>query len=126
MIGWIYLALAIGFEVGAATCLKLSRGIPGVDENARVLPFALMLAFYIICFVFMSKSLETIQLGVMYAVWAGLGTILVAIVGVYLFQDTMPVVKILGIGLIIAGVAMVNMGGTKAAPPTLGTTHNAT
>ena len=64
MIGWIYLALAIGFEVGAATCLKLSRGIPGVDENARVLPFALMLAFYIICFVFMSKSLETILNGV--------------------------------------------------------------
>lgn len=126
MIGWIYLAFAIGFEVGAATCLKLSRGIPGVDENARILPFALMLAFYVICFIFMSKSLETIQLGVMYAVWAGLGTILVAVVGVYLFQDTMPVIKILGIGLIIAGVAMVNMGGTKTQPPTQDTTSQTT
>lgn len=122
MIGWVYLALAICLEVAAATCLKLSNGIPGLDANARVLPFVLMLAFYVVCFLCMSKSLQYIQLGVMYALWAGLGTILVACVGVWLFNDTMPGVKIAGIGLIIIGVAMVNLGGThvhddQPAPP---------
>jgi small multidrug resistance pump len=116
MIGWLYLAFAVCFEVAAATCLKFSNGIPGIDKEARPLPFILMLAFYVTCFLFMSKSLETIQLGVMYAFWAGLGTILVAVVGVYLFQDTMPAIKIAGIGFIIVGVAMVNLGGTKVTP----------
>ena len=82
MLGWIYLALAIVFEVSAATSLKLANGIPGIDQGARIIPFSLMLVFYVVCFIFMSKSLQTIQLGVMYACWAGLGTILVAIVGV--------------------------------------------
>jgi len=113
MIGWFYLALAVCFEVAAATCLKYAHGIPGLNKDAQPLPFALMLVFYITCFLFMAKSMETIQLGVLYAFWAGMGTILVAIVGVYLFQDTMPVIKIVGIGLIITGVAMVNLGGTK-------------
>lgn len=113
MIGWFYLAMAICLEVAAATCLKLSNGIPGLDEDARVLPFVLMLVFYVVCFLFMSKSLEYIQLGVLYALWAGIGTILVACVGVWLFQDTMPVIKVTGIGLIIVGVAMVNLGGTE-------------
>jgi len=115
MIGWFYLAMAVCLEVAAATSLKFANGIPGWDKDARTLPFMLMLVFYITCFLFMAKSMETIQLGVLYAFWAGLGTILVAIVGVYLFEDTMPVVKIVGIGIIIIGVAMVNMGGTKLA-----------
>ena len=112
MLGWIYLALAIVFEVSAATSLKLANGIPGIDQGARILPFSLMLAFYVICFIFMSKSLQTIQLGIMYACWAGLGTILIAIVGVWLFKDTMPVMRIVGMGLIICGVVLVNLGRT--------------
>jgi small multidrug resistance pump len=112
VLGWIYLALAIVFEVSAATSLKLAHGIPGIDQGARILPFSLMLAFYVICFIFMSKSLQTIQLGIMYACWAGLGTILIAIVGVWLFKDSMPVMRIVGMGLIICGVVLVNLGRT--------------
>jgi small multidrug resistance pump len=125
VIGWLYLALAILFEVAAATSLKLSHGIPGLDQGARVLPFILMLTFYVICFIFMSKSLQTIQLGVMYACWAGLGTILIAIVGVWLFKDTMPVMRIVGISLIICGVVLVNLGRTTPTDSTADSTDSA-
>ena len=74
-----------------------------------------MLVFYLLCFLAMIKSLEYLQVGVMYAIWAGAGTAAVAIIGVMLFGDTMPAVKIAGIGLIILGVAMVNLGGTRAS-----------
>ncbi len=106
MIGWVFLALAIAFEVAAATCMKLSDGL------TRVWPAVLMAVFYILCFLAMIRSLEHLQIGVVYAIWAGLGTAAVAVIGVVLFEDTMPWVKILGIMFIIAGVALVNMGGT--------------
>ncbi|MCP4759243.1 MAG: multidrug efflux SMR transporter [Planctomycetes bacterium] len=104
--GWIFLALAIGFEVAAATCMKLSEGL------TRVWPSVLMAVFYILCFLAMIKSLEYLQIGVVYAIWAGIGTAAIAVIGVMMFDDTMPWIKILGIGLIICGVALVNLGGT--------------
>ena len=107
--GWVYLSIAIAFEVAAATTMKMSDGL------TRFWPSVLMLVFYLMCFLAMIKSLEYLQVGVMYAIWAGAGTAAVAIIGVMLFGDTMPAVKIAGIGLIILGVAMVNLGGTRAS-----------
>ncbi|MDP7029489.1 MAG: multidrug efflux SMR transporter [Phycisphaerales bacterium] len=106
MIGWVFLTLAIAFEVAAATCMKLSDGL------TRVWPAVLMAVFYILCFLAMVRSLEHLQIGVVYAIWAGAGTAAVAVIGVMLFEDTMPWVKIMGIMFIIAGVALVNLGGT--------------
>ena len=109
LMGWVYLSIAIAFEVAAATTMKMSDGL------TRFWPSVLMLVFYLLCFLAMIKSLEYLQVGVMYAIWAGAGTAAVAIIGVMLFGDTMPAVKIAGIGLIILGVAMVNLGGTRAS-----------
>ena len=106
MMGWVFLALAIGFEVAAATCMKLSDGL------TRLWPSVLMGVFYVLCFLAMIKSLEYLQIGVVYAIWAGIGTAAIAVIGVWLFGDTMPWVKSGGIGLIVLGVAMVNLGGT--------------
>ncbi|MDP6478773.1 MAG: multidrug efflux SMR transporter [Phycisphaerales bacterium] len=106
MIGWVFLTLAIAFEVAAATCMKLSESL------TRFWPSVLMAIFYILCFLAMIKSLEYLQIGVVYAIWAGVGTAAVAIIGVWIFDDTMPWIKIIGIMFIIAGVAMVNFGGT--------------
>ncbi|MDP7070109.1 MAG: multidrug efflux SMR transporter [Phycisphaerales bacterium] len=106
MMGWVFLALAIGFEVAAATCMKLSDGL------SRLWPSVLMAVFYILCFLAMIKSLEFLQIGVVYAIWAGVGTAAVAVIGVMMFGDTMPWVKILGIAMIVGGVALVNLGGT--------------
>jgi small multidrug resistance pump len=111
MIGWVYLLLAIVFEVAAATCMKLS------DSLSRPWPTALMAIFYILCFLAMIKSLEHLQIGVVYAIWAGVGTAAIAIIGVMMFNDTMPWIKIMGIMLIIGGVALVNLGGTHAEEP---------
>ena len=111
MIGWVYLLLAIVFEVAAATCMNLS------DSLSRPWPTALMAIFYILCFLAMIKSLEHLQIGVVYAIWAGVGTAAIAIIGVMMFNDTMPWIKIMGIMLIIGGVALVNLGGTHAEEP---------
>ena len=111
MIGWVYLLLAIGFEVAAATCMKLS------DSLSRPWPSALMAIFYILCFLAMIKSLEHLQIGVVYAIWAGAGTAAIAIIGVMMFNDTMPWIKIARIMLIIGGVALVNLGGTNSDEP---------
>jgi len=107
--GWFYLSLAIALEVAAATTMKMSDGL------SRFWPSALMVVFYLLCFLAMIKSLEYLQIGVMYAIWAGVGTAAVAVIGVILFGDSMPFIKIMGIGLIIIGVAMVNLGGTHTA-----------
>tara|TARA_B100000959_G_C14660237_1_gene492093 strand:- start:233 stop:601 length:369 start_codon:yes stop_codon:yes gene_type:complete len=107
--GWLYLSLAIAFEVAAATTMKMSDGL------SRFWPSALMVVFYLLCFLAMIKSLEYLQIGVMYAIWAGVGTAAVAAIGVILFGDSMPFIKIMGIGLIIIGVALVNLGGTHNA-----------
>ena len=86
--GWVFLALAIAFEVIAATCMKLSDGL------SRMWPSILMAISYILCFLAMIKSLEYLQIGVVYAIWAGVGTAAIAIIGVYLFHDSMPWIKI--------------------------------
>lgn len=104
--GWLFLSLAIGFEVAAATCMKMSDGL------SRLWPSVLMAIFYILCFLAMIKSLEYLQIGVVYAIWAGVGTAAVAIIGVWLFDDTMPWIKIAGIGLIILGVSFIHLGGS--------------
>lgn len=110
MIGWVFLLLAIGFEVAAATSMKMSDGF------SRVWPSILMVVFYGLCFVAMVKSLEYIQLGAMYAIWAGLGTAAIALIGVMYFGDSMPWAKVLGMGLIIIGVVMVNLSGVHNPP----------
>jgi len=107
MVGWAFLILAIGFEVAATTCMKLSDGL------SRFWPSVLMIVFYILCFLAMIKSLEYLQIGVVYAIWAGVGTAIIAFIGVWLFHDTMPWIKIGGIALIILGVVMIHMGGTR-------------
>jgi small multidrug resistance pump len=107
--GWLYLSLAIALEVAAATTMKMSDGL------SRFWPSALMVVFYLLCFLAMVKSLEYLQIGVMYAIWAGVGTAAIAVIGVILFGDSMPFIKIMGIGLIIIGVAMVNLGGAHTA-----------
>ena len=107
--GWVYLSIAIALEVVAATTMKMSDGL------TRLWPSVLMVVCYLLCFLAMIKSLEYLQVGVMYSIWAGAGTAAVAVIGVMLFGDTMPAVKIAGIGLIILGVAMVNLGGTRAS-----------
>jgi small multidrug resistance pump len=103
-----WLALAIGTEVVATTALKLSDGF-------RQLAWAAVVVVgYGISFYALSISLRTIPLGVVYAVWSGVGTAAIVLIGWVLFREVLDAVRLAGIGLIILGVVILNgVGGAS-------------
>lgn len=103
MQAWLLLVGAILMEVIGTTCMKLSDGF------SRLLPSVLIFVFYGFAFIGLTLSLRRIDLAVAYAIWSGLGTVLVALIGVAIFGESMPAVKLLSILLIIAGVIGLNL-----------------
>jgi small multidrug resistance pump len=102
---WLYLTLAILSEVAGTTCMKLASGF------TKFTPSVLMWVFYGICFSFLTLSLRKIEISVAYAIWSGVGTALIAGVGVVFFREPLGVFKIAGIIAIIGGVILVNISG---------------
>lgn len=102
---WILLALAIAFEVVGTNCMKLSQGF------TKPLFGAGMFVCYIICFTLFAFALKKIDLSVGYAIWAGIGTALIAITGSIFFHEPVSALKVGGIALIIVGVVMLNLSG---------------
>ncbi|MBD2447032.1 multidrug efflux SMR transporter [Nostoc sp. FACHB-152] len=101
---WIYLIIAILFEVAGTTSMKLSEGF------TKVVPSALIFICYGICFSFLTLSLKKIEVSVAYAVWSGLGTTLIASIGIFWFRESMSMAKFVSIALIIVGVIGINSG----------------
>ena len=101
--GYYYLAIAIVAEVVATNALKASAGFtnPG--------PSMLVIAGYGVAFYFLSLVLETIPVGVAYAIWAGVGIVLVAIVAAIVFRQIPDLAAIIGMLLIVAGVFVINV-----------------
>jgi small multidrug resistance pump len=95
---WFYLAVAIVLEVTGTTCMKLSQGF------TRPLPSVLVFVLYMLSFSFMILALKKMELGVVYAIWAGLGTALIAIIGIVWFQESVSLLKIASILFIVLGV----------------------
>ena len=96
---WVYLLIAGLTEVAWAIGLKQSQGW------TRLWPSLITGALMIVSFAFLSLALKTLPLGTAYAVWTGIGAAGTAIVGIYFFGEPRDAVRILCIGLIIAGVA---------------------
>ena len=103
-----WLALAIGSEIIATTALKLSDGF------TKLIPSLVVVAGYGLSFYGLSITLRSIPLGVVYAVWSGVGTAAIVLIGVLLFREMLDAIKVAGIGLIIVGVVMLNGAGTAA------------
>ena len=101
--GYWYLAIAIVAEVLATSALKESHGF------SKLLPTLLVMAGYGASFYFLSLVLQTIPIGVAYALWAGLGIVLITIVGAVVFGQKMDLAAILGIALIISGVVVLRV-----------------
>ncbi len=101
--GYVYLALAILSEVIGTTALQASDGF------TKVVPSALVVVGYGLAFYLLSLVLRSIPMGVAYAIWAGLGIVLIGIAGVIVFKRTLDFPAILGMGLIVAGVAVINL-----------------
>lgn len=100
---YVYLACAIIFEVLGTAAMKYSEGFH------RWIPSVLIVVCYGICYVTLTLALKTLQIGSVYAIWAGVGTVLMAIIGALLFGEPVVPAKVLATSLIIVGVVMLSM-----------------
>ncbi len=104
----LWLALAIGSEIVATTSLKVSDGF------SKLAPSVVVVAGYAISFWAMSITLRSIPLGVVYAIWSGVGTAAIVLIGYLLFHEVLDAVKLGAIGLIVIGVILLNGAGAAA------------
>jgi len=100
---WLYLIIAIVSEVIATSALKASQGFTKLNASL------LVLLGYGTAFYFLSLTLKTIPVGVAYAVWSGVGVVLVTVVSFFLFNQRLDIAGWLGISLITAGVIVLNL-----------------
>ncbi len=100
---YVYLAIAILAEVTATTALKAT------EEFTRLVPSVIAVTGYCIAIYFMTLVLRVIPVGITYAVWSGLGIVLVAISSYFLYKQTLDLPAMIGIGLIISGVIVLNV-----------------
>lgn len=107
MMHWILLIAAIVLEVAGTTSMKLSAGF------TKPIPSAMLFFFYAAAFTALTLALKKIDVSVAYAVWSGLGTALIAIIGVVYFREGVTAIKVISLLLIVAGVVGLNLGGAK-------------
>ena len=98
-----YLAIAIVTEVAATSALKASA------EFTRLFPSLIVVVGYGISFYFLTLVLKTISVGITYAIWSGVGIVLVAIVGMFLYKQIPDIPAIIGMGLIVLGVTVIHV-----------------
>jgi small multidrug resistance pump len=100
---WIFLAIAIVSEVGATSALKASDGF------SRLWPTVVCVLGYGVAFYFLSLTLKTIPVGVVYAIWSGVGIALITVVAWVFLGQRLDPPAIVGLSLIIAGVVVLNV-----------------
>jgi small multidrug resistance pump len=100
----LYLMLAIFLEVAGTTSMKLSNGF------TEFAPSVFIFLFYFFSFGFLTLSLKRLELSTAYAVWSGIGTLLIALIGMLFFKEPMTMIKVISLGLIIFGVVGLRLG----------------
>nr|VFJ46770.1 MAG: small multidrug resistance pump [Candidatus Kentron sp. FM]VFJ47745.1 MAG: small multidrug resistance pump [Candidatus Kentron sp. FM]VFK07945.1 MAG: small multidrug resistance pump [Candidatus Kentron sp. FM] len=100
---WLLLICAIGLEVAGTISMKLSGGF------TRPVPSVLIFLFFPASLVAFTFALKKIEVGVAYAIWAGVGTTLVAVIGILYFREVITALKLVSIILIIVGVMGLNL-----------------
>ena len=104
---WVVLTFAILLEVFGTVSMKLSDGF------SKLVPSILIFVFYAASFGALTIALKKIDVSIAYAVWAGAGTALIAIIGILFFKEPTTALKSISILLIIAGVVGLNLSGAK-------------
>ena len=99
---WVHLMVAIIAEVVGTSALKASDGF------SRPVPLLITVAAYAVAFFFLALTLRTIPMGIAYAVWSGIGIVLISLVGWLMFRQSLDAPALVGLGLIIAGVVVIN------------------
>ncbi len=110
MNAWLLLALAIVAEVVGTSALKASEGF------TRWVPSVVVVLGYTVAFYCLSLVLKTITVGVAYAIWSGLGVVLITLVAWVVYGQKMDLAAALGMGLIVAGVVVLNVFSSSAKP----------
>jgi len=104
MLYWLCLAGAIVLEIAGTTSMKLSQGF------TRALPSVLLFVFYALSFALMTVAVKRIDMSVSYAIWSGVGTLLIALIGVFWFREQLTGLQIASMVLIVAGVIGLRAG----------------
>jgi len=100
---WIYLLIAISGEIVATSSLKAAEGF------TKIIPSLVAVAGYGVAFFFLSLALRNIPIGIAYAIWAGIGIVLISLIGFFCYKQLLDAPSILGIALIAAGVIIINL-----------------
>lgn len=103
MIAYLYLAIAIVFEVVGTMSLKYSEGF------SKLYPTLITMGAYYVSFFFLGMTLKTLSVGFSYAIWSAVGLVLVACLGVFLFKEKVDIAGIIGITFIVIGVVTLNL-----------------
>jgi small multidrug resistance pump len=108
MSSWLLLFFAIVTEVSGTTCMKLSKGF------TELWPTILVFVFYGFSFTASTFALKTIDLSIAYAVWMGLGTAIIVVIGMIWFKESLSLVKALALLMIIVGVVLLNVSSSRS------------
>ncbi|WP_367025859.1 SMR family transporter [Methylococcus sp. ANG] len=100
---WIFLSVAIVSEVIATSALKASEAF------SRLWPSTIVIVGYAAAFYFLSLTLKAIPVGVAYAIWSGVGIVLIALIAWILYGQALDLPAIIGMSLIVAGVVVLNL-----------------
>ncbi|MDO8380275.1 SMR family transporter [Phenylobacterium sp.] len=103
MNGYAWLGIAILAEVIATTALKASDGF------SRLVPSSITVAGYGVAFFCLSHSMRTVPVGIGYAIWSGIGIVLITLLAWLLFKQRLDLPAVLGMGMILAGVLVINL-----------------
>ncbi|MFI0978972.1 DMT family transporter [Streptomyces sp. NPDC021093] len=102
---YVLLAAAIAAEVAGTTAMKYSDGF------SRLWPSLATVVGYLVAFGLLARTLKSMSVGTAYAIWAGVGTAAVAVIGMAFLGESASTVKLAGVALVIGGVVLLNLGG---------------
>lgn len=103
---YLFLVGAIAAEVIGTSLLKATNGF------TRLWPTVALVVAYVTAFACLSQAVKGVPVGVAYAMWSGLGTAAIVAIGAAFLGEPLTLTKVLGVGLVIAGVVVLNLGGT--------------
>lgn len=103
MKNFFFLGIAIIFEIIATSALKKS------EQFTQLIPSIITIVGYFAAFYFLSFAIRTIPVGIAYAIWSGIGIVLITIIGAVFFKQIPDLPAIIGLALIMAGVIVINL-----------------
>ena len=103
MQSWFFLFGAIAAEVIGTTALKATHGF------TRLAPSIVVVVAYALAFYLLSRTMQTIPMSISYAVWSGVGIVLITLIGYVVYRQSLDLAALIGLGLILAGVLVIHL-----------------